>query len=71
MEIRILEAIDRPSSDAKRLGKMDVNIRYQVDGAKIYAIDVPKESVTPAELQKRITAVEAERSKIVGMAFKV
>ena len=71
MEIEIIEAIDVPTADPARLGKLDTWITYKVEGARVYSLAIPKEFATEEKIMQSIREAEEGRAKLIGRKFTV
>jgi hypothetical protein len=69
--IRIEDVRDVPSADMKRVGKMDKQVVYRVDGVRQYWFNMPDDEYTPEKAMERIKTDEKDRQKIIGQTFAV
>ena len=69
--VAIVQAIDIPSPEIERAGKMDTLITYLVDGTRQYQLRIRKEEAAPEEVRRRIETEVRERLKLLGGAFEV
>ena len=68
-EVKILDTRPILSADAARVGKQDYVVTYQVDGARVGFVILPKEAPTQPEIQAAIAAQEKSRAGTVGQTF--
>jgi len=76
--IRIMDATWMYSTDPERRGKMDLTVSYTVDEVRFYVASLPREKVLTPQgeidveaVKSQIRAIEAERSKVIGLEFEL
>lgn len=62
----IVQIRETMSPRPERMGRMDMEIAYKIDGMGPYMVYVPSDSYTPAEGLKAVQAKAAEWAAVVG-----
>ena len=70
-KIKVLDKRDFPSTDPRRVGKMDTIITYQLDPFHTYVITMPKEDFTEPKLKEVIKTDIAERKQWINKEIEV
>jgi len=70
-KIKIIDVRDFPSTDPKRVGKLDRVVTYQIDPFHTYIITIPKEEFSEERLKAEIRKQIEEREKLVGKEIEI
>lgn len=64
MNYEVISAIDIPSQDPNRVGKMDMVINYRIDPLHSFSIKIPAETATKTVVQAEIEKDLKKRAEI-------
>lgn len=70
-KIKILDIRDFPSTDPRRIGRMDRLITYQIDPYHTYVITIPKDEFTETKLKETIKKDAEERLVWLGKEIEI
>lgn len=70
-KVKIEQYFEVPGVTTDRFGKVDVTVRYTIDGKGPYEVKLAKENFTPQKAQEAVTAAAKERLTVEGKEFTV
>ena len=68
---KIEQYFEVPGVTTDRFGKVDVVVRFSIDGKGPYEVKLPKENFTPAKAEEVVKAAVKERLAVEGKEFTV